>query len=139
MVRDTGRAMASENAEVVRRQFRAFEHGLDAVAEFWHPDVDWRAVEGAADDVGVIRGPAALGRYYQDWLDMFEDLRAEVVEVIAEAGDRVAVVVRNSGRGRTSGVPTKGRYFVVCTVRDGLILSGREYSTRDQALRAAQG
>jgi ketosteroid isomerase-like protein len=44
--------MSLESVEVVRRQFEAFKGGdLDAVAEFWHPDIDWRAVEGAADDM----------------------------------------------------------------------------------------
>jgi ketosteroid isomerase-like protein len=49
------------------------------------------------------------------------------------------VVVHNSGRGRSSGVRTDGRYYVVCTVRDGRIVSGREYETREQALEAAVG
>jgi len=31
---------------------------------------------------------------------------------------------------------TEGRYYVACTVRDGQIVRGREYDTRDQALDA---
>lgn len=114
------------NAEVVRRQFESFQFGLDEVAEFWHPDIEWRAVEGAADDVGVMKGRDALRRYYHDWLDSFDELRADVDEVIFDADDRVAVAVRNSGRGKASGVLTQGRYYVVCTVREGLMVSGRE-------------
>jgi ketosteroid isomerase-like protein len=129
--------MSRENVEVVRSQFAAFEHGgLEGAAEYWHPEIEWRAVEGAADDVGVMSGRDALRRYYQDWIEMFDQLRAEVEEVIFEADDRVAVVVRNSGRGRASGVLTEGRYYVACTVRDGQIVSGREYETRTEALEA---
>lgn len=124
-------------ADAVRGHFEAFDHGgLDAVAEFWHPDVDWRAVEGAADDVGVIRGPDALRRYYQDWIDTLDELQARVEEIVSEAGERIAASVRNSGRGKASGVQTEGRYYVACTVRDGRIVSGREYETREQALEA---
>ena len=131
--------MAQENVEVVRRQFAAFDHGgPDAAAAYWHPDIDWRAVEGAADDVGVISGPDALRAYYDDWLETFDDLRAEVGEVLFEDGDQVVVTVHNSGRGRASGVVTKGRYYVVCTVRGGLIVSGREYESRERALRAVR-
>jgi ketosteroid isomerase-like protein len=131
--------MPSESAEVVRRQFAAFaDGGLDAVAAFWHPDIEWRAVEGAADDVGPIRGQAALRSYYEDWLDSLDDLSAELEEVLAEDGDRVAVTMRNSGRGRASGVVTTGRYYVTCTVRDGLIVSGREYATPAEAVAATQ-
>ena len=130
--------MSQESVEVVRRHFEAFGHGgLDAVEKFWHPGIDWRAVEGAADDVGVIRGTQALRRYYEDWTETIDSLRAEVEEVIFESPERCAVVVRNSGRARGSSALIQGRYYVVCTVRDGRIVSGREYETRAQALEAA--
>lgn len=129
--------MSQQEAEVVRRHFAAFERGgLDAVAKFWRPAIEWRAVAGAADDVGLMRGHDALRLYYQDWIDALDHLHADVEEVIAQADDQVAVVVRHSGRGRASGVPVEGRYYVTCTVRNGQIVSGREYETRDQALEA---
>ena len=126
-------------SDVVRSYFRTFESGgVDAAAEFWHPEIEWRAVESAADDVGVMRGHDALRRYYQDWIDTLADLRAEVEEVLFEADDRVAVVVRNSGRGRTSGAVAEGRYCVACIVRAGQIVTGREYATREQALEGVR-
>jgi ketosteroid isomerase-like protein len=129
--------MSQANVEVVRRHFEAFQDGgLDGVAKYWDPDIEWRAVEGAADDVGVMRGESKLRRYYQDWIDTMDGLRADVEEVLFDDDERVAAVVRNSGRGRASGVLTKGRYYVACTVRDGRIVNGREYETRDQALAA---
>jgi ketosteroid isomerase-like protein len=129
--------MSVAASEVVRSYFSTFESGgVDAAAEFWHPDIEWRAIEGAADDVGVIRGPDALRRYYQDWVDTLADLRAEVEEVMFESEGRVAVVVRNSGRGRASGATAAGRYYVACLVRGGRIVTGREFSTREQALDA---
>jgi ketosteroid isomerase-like protein len=130
--------MAPGNVEVVRRHFAAFDRGLDAAAGFWHPEIEWRAVEGAADDVGVMRGHAALRRYYADWIETFEELGAEVEDVIFEGEDRVAVVIHHWGRGRTSGVRAEGRYYVACTVRDGQIVSGREYATREEALQAVE-
>jgi ketosteroid isomerase-like protein len=132
-----GLAMSHGSAEVARRQFEAFGRGgLDAAAAFWHPEIDWRAVEGAPDDVGVMRGAEALRRYYAHWTEAFDELHAEVDEVIFESADRCAVVVRNSGRPRGSSALAQGRYYVVCTVREGRIVSGREYETRDEALEA---
>ena len=129
--------MSQENVEAVRAQFAAFGRGgLEAVTRFWHPDIEWRAIEGALDDVGLMRGEDAVRRYYQDWIDTVDHLQVEVVEVIAEAGEQVVVVVRNSGRGRVSGAPSTGRYYVACIVRDGRIVSGREYGARVQALEA---
>jgi ketosteroid isomerase-like protein len=128
----------SEGADVVRRQFEVLgSEGLDAAAAFWHPDIEWRAVEGAADDVGVMCGADRLRRYYEDWLETFDDLRAEVVEIVLEDGDDVVLKLRNSGRGRVSGVETHGSYYVACTVRDGRIVSGREFDSRGKALKAA--
>jgi ketosteroid isomerase-like protein len=131
--------MSQESVEVVRRQFDALARGgVDAASEYWNPDIDWRAAEGAADDRGVMHGTQALRRYYEDWDEMFEELRAEVDEVIAESGERCAVVVRNSGRTRGSSALVRGRYYVVCTVRDGQTVSGREYETRGEALEAME-
>jgi ketosteroid isomerase-like protein len=62
--------MSQENVEIVRRLWTAFaDGGLDALEEFWSEDIDWRAMEGAPDDVGEIRGKKAMRRYLQDWLD----------------------------------------------------------------------
>jgi ketosteroid isomerase-like protein len=128
--------MSQENSDLVRQQFHALERDLDAVSAFWHPEIEWRAIEGAADDVGVMTGHNALRRYYEDWVSSFDQLHTKVDEVLFDADDRVAVSVRNSGRGRVSGVVTQGRYYVACTVLDGQIVHGREYETRDQALEA---
>jgi ketosteroid isomerase-like protein len=129
--------MSQEKVEVVRRQFEALGRGdVDAATEYWSPEIDWRAAEGAADDVGVMRGTQALRRYYEDWFEMFDELRAEVEEVIAESPEYCAVVVRNSGRARGSSALVRGRYYVVCRVRDGRIVSGREYETPGEAIEA---
>ena len=104
--------MSQENVKIVRAQFAALGRGgMDAVTRFWHPDIELRAIQGALDDVGLMRGENAVRRYYQDWIDTVDELQVEVVEVIAEAGEQVVVLVRNSGRGRVSGVPTGGRRF----------------------------
>ena len=131
--------MSSGSADVIRNYFQTFgSGGVDAASEFWHPEIEWRAVDGAADDIGVMRGRDALRRYYQDWTDTLSELRAEVEEILYEADDRVAAVIENSGRGRVSGVPTRGRYYVACIVRDGEIVAGREYATRGEALEAVR-
>jgi ketosteroid isomerase-like protein len=109
---------------------------LDAIAEFWHPDIEWRAAEGEVDDIGVFKGRDAMRRYYADWLDMFDEFHAEVEEVIFHADDRVVAVIHTSARGRGSRAPAEGRYCVVYRVRDGQVVSGREYTTREQALDA---
>jgi ketosteroid isomerase-like protein len=129
--------MSQENVEIVRRYFAAYERdGLDASAEFWHPDINWRAAEGALDDVGLMEGPGALRRYYEQWEDTFESGRVEVEELV-DAGDQVVAVVRAIGRMKESEAEVDLRYAIVLSIRDGKIAAGREYFTREEALEAA--
>ncbi len=46
--------MSQENVEIVGEQLAAIERGgLEAVAEFWHPEIEW---------LGVPSAPAVPGR-----------------------------------------------------------------------------
>jgi uncharacterized protein len=129
--------MSKENVEIVRRSFAAYDSGgLDALAEFWHPDIDWRAVEGYIDDVGRIRGPDGLRQYYRQWEETFDAVRVEIEE-LTEAGDEVVALLRGVGRMKGSDAEIDIRYAVVISIRDGKIARGREYSTREEALEAA--
>ena len=129
--------MSRENVELVRASLEAFaDRGLDAMAEFWATDIDWRAIEGAPDDVGVMHGPEAVRRYFQEWVDMFDGITNVPEELLDAGDDRVVAVQRAAGRARASGVDTEIRYAVVYTVREGRIAGGREYIDRDRALEA---
>jgi ketosteroid isomerase-like protein len=129
--------MSQENVEVVRQYFAAFdEGGLDAVAEFWHPEISWRAVEGYLDDVGVMRGPDAMRDYYRQWEETFAEGRIEIEE-LTDAGDQVVAAVRGFGRMRGSDAEVDIRYGIVFWIRDGKIVQGREYATGKDALEAA--
>jgi ketosteroid isomerase-like protein len=130
--------MSHENVAVVEAAWNAFgRDGLDALASYWTEDIDHRAIEGAPDDRGPMHGKDAVRAYYQDWLDTFDDVRTDVVELIKAGEDEVIAVLRLSGRAKLSGIETELTYAVVYTIRDGKIARGREYATRDQALGAA--
>ena len=58
--------MSQEDVEVVRAAFGAWNGGPLALADVVDPDVDWRAIEGAPDDVGPMHGLAALQAYTRD-------------------------------------------------------------------------
>jgi ketosteroid isomerase-like protein len=135
---DTGRAMSQENVEVVHDSLKAFaDRGLDAMAEFWDADINWRAIEGAPDDVGEMHGPEAVRRYLQEWIDMFDNITNVPEELLDVGDDRVVAVQHATGRAKASGVETEIRYAVVYTLRDGKIVRAREYIDRKQALKAA--
>jgi uncharacterized protein len=129
--------MSQENVEIVRQYFPAYDRdGVDGLAEFWHPDINWRAAEGALDDAGLMEGPDAIRDHLRQWEETFEDTRMEVEELI-DAGDQVVAVVRGIGRMKDSDAEIDLRFAIVFTIRDGKIASGREYFTREEALEAA--
>ena len=129
--------MSQENVEVVRRALQAFaDVGLDGMAELYDPEIDWRAADGAIDDVGEMHGPDAVRRYAQDWIETFDGFSV-VAEELRDAGDdRVLAIQRLKGRAKLSGTETDLRYAVVYTVRDGKVLRGREYLSVEDALAA---
>jgi ketosteroid isomerase-like protein len=129
--------MSQENVDIVRAAVEAFaDRGLEAYAEFLHPDAHWRAMEGALDDVGEMSGLDAIRRYVQDWIDTFDEFSVEVVELQDLSSDQVLAVQHLTGRAKLSGLETALRYVVIYTLRDGLIVDGREYVDREQALKA---
>jgi ketosteroid isomerase-like protein len=127
------------NGDVVRLAYDALARGgLDRFIEHFTEDVDYRAVIGAPDDIGPIHGKDALRAWLEDWFDTFDEFTMELLEVI-DAGDGTVVwVERFGGRAKRSGVQTDQTIGGVFTIRNGKIARGREYATREQALRAAR-
>ena len=121
----------------VRRSKRLLTGASDAMAEFWDPDIVWRAAEGAIDDVGEMHGPVAVRRYIQDWIDTFDDFSV-VVEELRDVGDDhgpcdpASEGAGEAQRRRESDL----RYAIIDTVRDGKVVRGREYLSVDEALEA---
>ena len=129
--------MSQENVEIVRRSFAAYNSGgLDALAEFWHPDINWRAADGALDDTGLMEGPDGLRQYYRQWEETFDAVRLEAEELI-DAGDQVVALIRGIGRMKDSDAEIDIRFAAVISIRDGKVATGREYFTREEALEAA--
>jgi ketosteroid isomerase-like protein len=130
--------MSQEAIKTVREAAAAFNRGdLATWWEYLADDIDHRAAEGAPDDPGPIHGKDAVRAYMQDWLGTFDDFKSEPVELIDAGEDRVIAVTRISGRAKLSGVETDLTFAALYTIRDGKIVRGREYWTKEQALEAA--
>ena len=130
--------MSEENVEIVKMAYEAFARGgLDRWMEQFADDVDYRAVEGAPDDIGPIHGRDALRKWHEDWTETFDEFFIEPVDLIDAGEDTVVVVERYGGRGKLSRVETEQTGAVIFTLSDGKIVRGREYPNRAQALEAA--
>ncbi len=74
--------------------------------EHFARDVDYRAFEGAPDDRGPMHGKAAVRAWLQDWIDMFDEFRMELVELVDAGEDTLVIAERYGGRAKLSGVDT---------------------------------
>jgi ketosteroid isomerase-like protein len=133
--------MSRENVEIVRSWYEpdrfADAEWIDYMYEdAWDPNIDWRAIEGAPDDIGPILGRDAMRAYYEDWQATFDEITLEAEEVIEAPDDTAVAVIRVAGRAKLSGVRAELRHAVVFTLRDGKVIRGREYATRAEALEA---
>ena len=131
--------MSQENVEIVTVAYEAFaREGLDQFMGHFTDDVEYHVLAGANELIhGPIHGKDALRAWLQDWTDMFDGFWMRLVELIDAGGITVFTAERYGGRARLSGIETDAANWTVFTLRDGKIAGGREYETREQALRAA--
>ena len=131
--------MSQENVESVRAAFTAWNRGdLAAVFAHNHPGLVYHP-RGDEPDPSPHVGRDAYERLIHGFVDSFSEITFEVLELI-DAGDRVITsTVLHAvlhGQGSASGAGVSDTYVFVHKLRDGLIVEGWEYRTRQEALEA---
>jgi len=127
-------ARAHDAYEVLDRavETRSFDRFF---ADFSHPDVEWVPLAGTVDSTAVRQGYAAMKERLTEMFAAMDEPRIAAEEFI-EAGVRIVVAVRVSGRGKASGAHVDTRWFHVLTERDGKAVRIEWYATRAEALKA---
>jgi hypothetical protein len=92
----------SENLEVVRSIYAGWERGDFGATEWADPEIEF--VYSGGPEPGRWTGLVGMSEGWRDWLRAWTDFRAEPVEYKVLDNERILVLVRNSGRGRTSGL-----------------------------------
>jgi ketosteroid isomerase-like protein len=128
-------SVASANVDFVRSLFAVWERGDFSSAEWAHPEIEYVVVDGPAP--GSWTGLAGLAEGIREWLSAWEDFRIEAEEFRELDSERVLVLNRRRGRGKTSGldlgkVQTKGA--VLFHIRDGKVTRQVVYFDRERAL-----
>ena len=109
---------------------------LDAYfSEYMHPEVEWVPLAGALD-VDVSVGHEAVKGRLMTMLEVMKEADVEAEEII-DAGEKVVVAIRISGRGRGSGIDIDANWFHVLTPRDDKVVRIEWYASREEALEAA--
>ena len=127
--------MSEENVEVVRRHIDAYLSGDNEVAlDAYDPEVEFDV--SIRPEGRVYRGRAGVIEAVRTWEGTWRGYRVEIEEII-DAGEKVVVVDRQSGRGRESGTKFEQQTAWVYTLRNGKITRVVWFPTRAEALEAA--
>jgi ketosteroid isomerase-like protein len=124
--------MSLENVEIVRRLFETYRRGAyEEALACLAPDVVYETGQEAA-----ATGRDEVRAMWERWESAWVELET-VAEEFIDAGDRVLVTVRYSGRGRGSGIRFEDRLYDVYTMSDGRCVRKREFRRLSEALEAA--
>jgi ketosteroid isomerase-like protein len=129
--------MSNENAELIRRAYRAYANGdLAAMLEFVDPDLEWAYLDPVLEHPTpqVCHGRQELEQALRHWAE--HGLRAELEEVIS-SGELVMVGVRTPGVDAHHDQRGDDRAYSVFTVREGRIVALRDCRDRQEALQLA--
>ena len=129
--------MSQENVEIVRSIYAAWERGDYSSAEWAHPEIEWEfAADGPAPRGGT--GLAGMAKDRGTYISAFEEFHHMADEYLELDGERVLVLQRLIGRGKTSGLaldqvqPQGGA--VLFHIRDGKVTRLVGYFHRERAL-----
>jgi ketosteroid isomerase-like protein len=115
------------------------ELSREALAEVFDPEVEygWHGERTLPDLPQHLRGVAEYCEFAEQLRSAWADTEGEILEVIGVAGDRVLILIRQSARGRESGVPLTFHSFLLSTVRAGRVWKMELFRHRAEALEAA--
>ena len=92
----------SENLDLVRSIYAAWERGDFSTIEWAHPEIEYVTADGPSPS--SVTGVAGMADATREWMAVWHDWRVEGDEYRDLDSERVLVLVRYSGRGRTSGM-----------------------------------
>ena len=127
--------MSQENVEIVRRAIEAWtRHDVEGSVRDLDPDAELDWSESLGPESGVYRGTEEIRRFWEGWLDLFEEISVTIEEFI-DAGEHVVVPNRTHLRGR-DGIEVDAGSTSVWRLRGGKIVWQRLYQEKKAALEA---
>src|SRR5438105_13430578 len=94
--------MPSTNLDLVRSIYAAWGRGDFSSVEWAHPEIEFVMPDGPSP--ASATGLTEMRAIWREGLGAWEDFRAELEECRELDQERVLVLTRNSGRGKTSGL-----------------------------------
>ncbi len=128
--------MSQENVEIAWRASNAWnEGGIEALLPYLDPEVEWHAPKESMEP-GSYHGHAGVRDYLGRLAEVFEQARAEPVDVIDVDAERVIAVIRAIGRSEKFGTEIDAEWAWLIRMRSGKGIEVRLFTDRAQALEA---
>jgi ketosteroid isomerase-like protein len=126
--------VASQNVELVRSIYERWERGDFSSAEWADPEIEYEHPDGL--EPGRWKGLEGMRHAARERLSAWQEYRPEAEEIRDLDDERVLVLIRFKGRGRTSGVDlerVRPKGATVFHVRGGKVTKIAQYLSRDVA------
>jgi ketosteroid isomerase-like protein len=124
--------MSSANLEFVRSIYAAWERGDWSSTDWADPEIEFVIADGP--DPSSWSGVPALVNAWRGFMGAWEEYRGEPQEYSELDGERVYVLLRVSGRGRTSGLEMARMSANLFTIRSGKVTRLAIYWDSENAL-----
>ena len=124
----------SENLDLVRSICSAWERGDFSSTEWADPEIEGLQADGPAP--ASWHGLSGMADAEREFLNAWDDYRLEVEEYRELDGSRVLVLIRHTGRGKTSGLELgqmQSNAGVLFHVREGKVARLVIYFDRERA------
>ena len=110
---------------------------LDEILHLQAEDVEWHGPVAFPDLAGPHRGHDGVRAYAQHISDAWEEFTVRP-ERFLDLGERVLVLTRERGRGRSSGIEVQSQPTAhLWTLRDGVVVRFQVFWDREEGLEAA--
>jgi ketosteroid isomerase-like protein len=128
--------MSQENAAIMRSAYAALaDQGVEAILPVTDPDFEATTPPSLASEPETYRGHEGVRRWFGSFGDAMEGVYFEGQE-FTSVDDKVLVDTTLHARGRTTGIETEQRAFLVWTLREGMVTRVDTFVERGQALEA---
>ena len=132
--------MSRETVELMAAAIEALnERNTKAVDALFDDEVEWQPAltAGGAVEGTVYRGKPGMRKYIEDVDIGFAEVRLEIQGIDSVGSDRVLYRGRLIARGSASGVSLDVPIWGLWEMRDGKLLRGKGFLTKQEALAAA--
>lgn len=129
--------MSKENVEIVGRGFAHYQQTGEFLEEIIAPEFVWdMSTFGGWPEKQRYEGVDGAREFMRAWLDAWEDWQLEVIE-LHDAGEKVAAVMRQHARSKSTGMEIDMTFVQLFTLKDGKEVLMEMYATPEEGLAAA--